>query len=212
MQTLLVFLALAAGMVAECQSQIQKRSPDKVASVIARLATAVVEKNVSYAQVNPKWVDNTEIMDVKNLPLNDRLGLLVQILALNNNNEEKMFRNVSNREVVLKALVGVRLQTFKKLRTLIAETDNLSEQIISNYIESEYLDLRILSAGRMNMNTYAAAQKTRVERFISLIDSDRDVVAGARSNSGLAQAVAAKTILISLMELCIVQLDVCESL
>ena len=207
--TALAMSILASGLMA---AQPTTRSPEKVAAVIVRLTKEVVGKDVEYAKVVLPWGSNEEVSIVQRFSTLDRTSVLFPAVLLHNESVKKLFPNIATKSTEFTALVGVRTSFLRKVRSLLVDSDNLSEQILREYVDGDLLDLRLLAAGRMPSDTYARAIAYRNSKLEVLFMTDKDVLASSLEKYKLTHALSIKTTLISLMELCAASPDVCESL
>ena len=187
----------------------------KISQYLASTAKTIGGPNqLGVKSVSMNWGANDEIKEIKGYSAKKRVGALMQLAYYQTENEEKAFPKLNKDQDQLAISLMVRLFSLSKYATLVGDTTN--DLVMKDYFDSEVTDLKLVFESKIHYQQYLQMRKIREDKFGMILLQDEGVgtevfTLGSIKNNSM-QSLANKTVVISLYEACLQNLDLCVKL
>ncbi|MCX7172416.1 MAG: hypothetical protein NT159_00425 [Proteobacteria bacterium] len=188
---------------------------EKIAALVSNSAQKIGgTKNIGVGKVTMNWASNPEVKEVVGFGNDKRVASLTTIIGYLATNEEKIFPNVKTNSDQLAAAIITRMFSLTHLSGLLSSADN--DVVVKDYLDGEIADLKLILSGKINYSMYLQSRRMREDKRSMLLLQDKGIVTEMRilmmKEDSIAQVLANKTTIISLLEVCDAKPDLCAKL
>lgn len=207
-------MAIAVSSTATAQTAAEKAKIEKMSKYIATIGKKLAGNNEAVKSTSMNWPENPEVKEVAAFSDAKRIGALWELVHAQRSNEEKAFPNAKDNQEQLALSLLNRLLSFSKYQSFLGNSSN--DVIVKDYVDGEIADLKMVFSDKMPVGLYFKSRKIREDKYDLLTMQDKEIVTEIltfkMSKSGKLEALATKTFMISLLESCYQNMDVCAKL
>jgi len=189
----------------------------KIAALVSNAAQKIGgAKKMGVGNVTMNWSGNPEVKEISAFGFDKRMATLMKIVDYLATNEERIFPDIKTNGNQQVAATITRIISLTHLSALISSADN--DVVVKDYLDGEMADLKMVLNGKYNLGygIYRQARKMRDDKRVMLLYQDEKIVHEMlilmEKEDNIAQTLANKTIMISLIEACDRNPDLCAKL
>lgn len=187
---------------------------EKIAAFVSNAGQKIGGAQKIGVKVKMNWTENPEVKEVTGFGADKRIATLMNIILLLSKNDKKIFPNIETNSNQLAVSIITRIFSLTKLSSLLSSEDN--DFVIRAYLDGEIADLKMVLNRKINYGSYLHWHKERDNKLATLIFSEEkiilEMVPQAMEEANITQVLANKTTLISLLETCVANTDLCSEL
>lgn len=183
---------------------LENEQLDAFTNFISKSAKTIGGDKQIGVKLSMDWKENPEIKIISTYSDIKRVATIETIVGYLNKNEKKIFPNINSSDHAI-MLIATRLVSLKYINSLVSTSDN--DVVIKDYIDSEIADLTMMLNGTTDYNAvYINASKARDEKIAMLLYINKEFLTNKLTlmmdETNIAQVLANKTYLISLVQTC----------
>ena len=191
---------------------------EKISKFVSNAALKIGGTNHIGTTITKNWSETPEVKDVAAFKANKRAAILWKSLDHFQHNEDKIFPNIKTNGDQLVIAIITRILFLTHLNTLISSAED-NDVVIKGYLDGEITDLKLVLNGKKNnivYENYLQWRKMRDDKLARIFLTDKKLLTEhirlIRNNDNIAQVITNKTFLISLLEACVQNQDICVKL
>lgn len=192
----------------------QNQQVSKISEFIGRTANKIGGPNKVGVNLYPNWSENPEVVEVFDYETDKRIATLWAIIHLLNQNEEVIFPKSKTDSNQLAAAIIMRTFALNYLKKLIHISAN--DVVVEDYLEKESADLKLVLSEKISAGAYYQSRNSRNDKLYLIFMGDEKIVREniklLRDKSSIASVLANKTTLVSLLETCLANSELCVKL
>ncbi len=187
---------------------------DKISKLIFESTAKIVGENKIGAKVTMDWKSNKEVADVSSYEGDKRTATVETTIQYLGENENTIFPEINSSDHAVVFLVS-RLIALQHLSTLVGESDN--DLIIKDYLNREVSDIKMMLNGTVDYGAmYLKSRKMRDDKRALFLYQNKGFIGEKLTlmmeKPNIANYLANKTSLISLIEACVAVPEQCVNL
>jgi hypothetical protein len=192
----------------------QNQQVSKISAFIGGAANKIGGTNKVGANLNPNWSENPEFAEVFDYGTDKRIATLWAIIDLLNKNEEVIFPQFKSDSKQMAATIIMRTFELNYLKKLISISAN--DVVVEDYLDRENADLKLVLNEKISTAAYYQSRELRNNKLYLIFMGDekilREFLVLLKDKNGIATVLANKTTLVSLLEMCLTNPELCVKL
>lgn len=207
MKTIFLLFCMVLGVQVSANSD---SSPD-FSNLSEKLSTLNkrLSDNLSMSIV---WEENTEVVEIQSYPPLKRMAAIQSIIEVMTNNDKKLFPDSEQNQYQFLLRLTSRFVALRYINELVGETDD--EIVMKSYLNGELADLQLVLSGKFPYEFYLKSHQDRNIKLMYLyggnVDFLREALKLIKSTSIIN--ISNKTSALSLLEACVDNIEICESM